>query len=81
MSEEELIRRLETAKRIFSRAQESNRVKYVVADELHRAVEKVQKIVDTGIIDQAEQDQARALDEQLLRETEAFLNSRTSTLD
>ncbi len=81
MSKEELIRRLQTARRIFDRAQDSKRVIFVINDSLEHAIEKVQKIVHTGVIDDAEQDRARALDKELLKDTDAFLDSATSTLD
>ncbi len=74
MSIEEIRRRFETACRIFASAVD-NRFVIVVNDEFEHSIVRLRHIVEEGIIDNAEQARGRALAEQLLAKTQAFLKT------
>jgi guanylate kinase len=77
MSKEELIRRLQTAKVIFAKALNSQKLIFLINDDLKKTTQQIDDIVSTGRIDQNAQDRALALLVDLNRETGNFLETNT----
>ena len=69
----EIKRRLYTAARIFRTVLSDDRFQYVVNDDLDQAVSDVDAIARTGQSDPAKQQQAREITQQLLADTQAYL--------
>jgi guanylate kinase len=77
MTDEELVRRLQTAERIFTTALGSKELIFVINNDLSKASKQIEEMVDSGQIDTSGQSQARALVAELKRDTQQFLSLKS----